>query len=327
MKIYHEKDADTRILKSKTIAVIGYGAQGRAQAQMLHDSKANVIVGVRKDGPSAKLAKKDGLKVASIADAAKKADIIHILIPDEIQKAVYEKEIKKFVTAGKTLSFSHGFNIVFKRIVPPKNVNVIMVAPKCPGTEERKCYLQGFGVPALFSVEQDATGDAKKIALAMAKAMYFTKAGVIEATFAEETYEDLFGEQTVLCGGTAELIKAGFETLVEAGYPPEFAYFECLHEMKLIVDLIYEGGIGRMYDVVSNTAEFGGRLVGPKIIDAGTKKRMKTALKDVESGKFAKVWMAEYAGGMKRMKKWRADEKRHQIEKVGAKIRKLFEKR
>lgn len=327
MKIYHEKDADSRILKGKTIAVIGYGAQGRAQAQMLHDSKVDVIVGVRANGPSAKLAKKDGLKVTSIADAAKKADIIHILIPDEIQKDVYKKDIAKFVTAGKTLSFSHGFNIVFKRIVPPKNVNVIMVAPKCPGTEERKCYLDGFGVPALFSIEQNATGDAKKIALAMAKAMYFTKAGAIEATFAEETYEDLFGEQTVLCGGTAELIKAGFETLTEAGYPPEFAYFECLHEMKLIVDLIYEGGIGRMYDVVSNTAEFGGRLVGPKIIDKNTKKRMKAALKDVESGKFAKVWMKEHTGGMKRMKKWRAAEAKHPIEKTGAKIRRMFEKK
>lgn len=327
MKIYHEKDADARILKGKTIAVIGYGAQGRAQARMLHDSKVSVIVGVRPNGPSAKLAKQDGLKVASIADAAKQADIIHVLIPDEIQKDVYEKDIKKFMTAGKTLSFSHGFNIVFKRIVPPKDVNVIMVAPKCPGTEERKCYLDGFGVPALISVHQDATKDAKKIALAMAKEMYFTKAGVIEATFAQETYEDLFGEQAVLCGGAAELIKAGFETLTEAGYPPEFAYFECLHEMKLIVDLIYEGGIGRMYDVVSNTAEFGGRLVGPKIIDAGAKKRMKAALKDVESGKFAKVWMKEYADGMPQMKKWRAAEKKHPIEITGAKIRKMFEKK
>ena len=327
MKIYHEKDADTRILKNKTIAVIGYGAQGRAQARMLHDSKVNVIVGVRKNGPSAKLAKKDGLKVASIADAAQKADIIHILIPDEIQKEVYAKEIAQHVTPGKTLSFSHGFAIIFKRIKPPKGVNIIMVAPKCPGTEERKCYLEGFGVPALICVERNEDGNAKKIALAMAKAMYFTKAGVLEGTFAQEAYEDLFGEQTVLCGGMAELIKAGFETLVEAGYPPELAYFECLHETKLIMDLIYEGGIAKMYDVVSNTAEWGGRTVGPKIIDKGVKKRMKAALKDVESGKFARGWMREYATGMKKMKKLRAEERKHPIEKVGAKIRKLFEKR
>jgi ketol-acid reductoisomerase len=307
--------------------VIGYGAQGRAQAQMLHDSKVNVIVGVRKNGPSAKLAKKDGLKVAEIAEAAKKADIIHILIPDEIQGEVYAKEIKPYLTKGKTLSFSHGFNIVFKKITPPKDVNVIMVAPKCPGTEERKCYLAGFGVPALICVKQNPTGEAKKIALAMSKAMFFTKAGVLEGTFEQETYEDLFGEQTVLCGGMAELIKAGFEVLVEAGYPPELAYFECLHEAKLIMDLIYEGGIARMYDVVSNTAEWGGRTVGPKIIDKSVKQRMKKALKDVESGKFARGWLAEYKKGMPTMKKLRAAEKKHKIEVVGSQIRKLFEKK
>ncbi|MFH1375360.1 MAG: ketol-acid reductoisomerase [Patescibacteria group bacterium] len=327
MKLYHDRDADTRILKNKTVAVIGYGAQGRAQAQMLHDSKVKVIVGVRVSGPSAQLAKKDGLKVMSIPEAARAGDIIHILIPDEVQKEVYAKEIKQHVTPEKTLAFSHGFAIVFKRIVPPKDVNVIMVAPKCPGTEERKCYLAGFGVPALICVHQNPTGEAKKIALAMAKAMFFTKAGVLEGTFKQETYEDLFGEQTVLCGGLAELIKSGFETLVEAGYPPELAYFECLHETKLIVDLIYEGGIGRMYDVVSNTAEFGGRTIGPKIIDKSVKRRMKAALKDVESGKFARIWMREYASGMKKMKKLRAEERRHPIEVVGAKIRKLFEKK
>jgi len=326
MKLLHDKDADISVLKRKTIAVIGYGAQGRAQAQMLHDSKVNVIVGVRAGGPSAKLAKKDGLKVATISEAARKGDVIHILIPDEIQKEIYVKDIAQHITPGKTLSFSHGFSIIFKRIVPPKGVNIIMVAPKCPGTEERKCYLQGFGVPALICVERNEDGSAKKIALAMAKAMFFTKAGVLEGTFAQETYEDLFGEQTVLCGGMAELIKAGFETLTEAGYPPELAYFECLHETKLIMDLIYEGGIAKMYDVVSNTAEWGGRTVGPKIIDAGVKKRMKAALKDIETGKFAKGWMKEYASGMKQMKKLRIQEKKHPIEVVGAKIRKLFEK-
>ncbi len=326
LKLYHDKDADIKTLKGKIVAVIGYGAQGRAQAQMMHDSKVNVIVGVRKGGPSAKLAKKDGLKIASIADATKKADIIHILIPDENQSAVYKKDIAPHLTAGKTLSFSHGFNIVFKKIKPPKDIDVIMVAPKCPGTEERKCYLAGFGVPALICIHANPSKQAKKIALAMAKAMYFTKAGVVEGTFEQETYEDLFGEQTVLCGGTAELVKAGYETLVEAGYPPEFAYFECLHELKLIVDLIYEGGIEKMYHVVSNTAEYGGRTIGPKIIDKGTKKRMKQALKDIESGKFARDWLADYAKGMPKMKKLRREGAKHDIEKVGARIRKMFEK-
>jgi ketol-acid reductoisomerase len=327
LKLYHDKDADTKYLKSKTVAVIGYGAQGRAQAQMLHDSKVKVIVGVRAGGPSAKLAKKDGLKVASIAEAAKQADIIHILIPDENQADVYKKEIEQHLTAGKVLSFSHGFNIVFKKIKPPKNVDVIMVAPKCPGTEERKCYLQGFGVPALICVHQNPSKQAKQTALAMAKAMFFTKAGVVEGTFEQEAYEDLFGEQTVLCGGVVELIKAGYETLTEAGYPPEFAYFECLHEMKLIIDLIYEGGFEHMYDVVSNTAEYGGRTVGPKIIDKGVKKRMKQALKDVESGRFTSGYLADYRKGFPKLKKLRKDSAKHDIEKVGANIRKMFEKR
>lgn len=329
MKIYHAKDADTGMLKNKIVAVIGYGAQGRAQAQMLHDSGVKVIVGVRLKGKSAKLAQKDGLIVRKIAEAAKVADIIHILIPDEVQAQVYAKEVQPFLTKGKTLSFSHGFSIVFKRIVPPADVNVIMVAPKCPGTEERKCYLQGFGVPALICVRQNYTGQAKKIALALAKAMYFTRAGVLEGTFEQETYEDLFGEQTVLCGGIAELIKAGFETLVQAKskYPPELAYFECLHEVKLIVDLIYEGGLEHMYEVVSNTAEFGGRTVGPKIIDAGVKKRMAKALKNIEAGKFAKEWVLENAKGCPNLKKMRSAAKKHEIEKVGTRIRKLFEKK
>lgn len=327
MKLYHDKDADTKILKGKTIAVIGYGAQGRAQAQMMHDSGVDVIVGVRLGGPSAKLAKQDGLKVASISDAAKKADVIHILIPDECQSEVYKKEIAPYVVPGKTLSFSHGFAIIFKQIVPPAGVDVIMVAPKCPGTEERKVYLQGFGVPALICVHANPTGTAKKIALAMAKAMFFTKAGVVEGTFQQEAYEDLFGEQTVLCGGVVELIKAGYETLTDAGYPKEFAYFECLHEMKLIVDLIYEGGIERMYHVVSNTAEFGGRTVGPKIIDRkDVKRRMKLALKEVETGAFAKKWLGDYKKGLPLLKKLRKEGAKHDIEITGAKIRALFDK-
>ena len=224
------------------------------------------------------------------------------------------------------LSFSHGFNIVFKKIVVPQGVDCIMVAPKAPGTEERKQYLQGFGVPALIAIEKDESGKAKDIALAMAKAMKFTKAGVIECTFAQEAYEDLMGEQTVLCGGVVELMKAGFEVLTEAGYPPQVAYFECLHEMKLIIDLVYEGGIGHMYDVVSNTAEYGGRSVGPKVIDAGVKERMKEALKKVENGEFAEEWLNEYKNGLPQMKKWREEEKSNPIEQTGEKIRKLFKK-
>ena len=261
---YYEKDIDSSILNGKTVAVIGYGAQGRAQARMMHQSGVDVIVGVREGGKSWKQAQEDGLKVTTVEEAAKQGDVIHILIPDEIQREVYSKQIKPHVTEGKILSFSHGFAIVFGFIKPPEGVGVIMVAPKSPGTEEYKEYLRGFGVPALVSVHQEnSEGNAKQIALAMADKMHFSKAGIIECTFAEEAKEDLFGEQAVLCGGMAELIKAGFETLTEAGYPPEFASFECLHEAKLIVDLMYEGGLAHMWDVVSNTAEYGGRTRGP----------------------------------------------------------------
>jgi ketol-acid reductoisomerase len=263
----------------------------------------------------------------SISDAAKKGDIIHILLPDEVQGQVYKDEIQKYVTKGKTLSWSHGFNIGFKAIAPPRDVNVIMVAPKSPGTEERKRYLEGFGVPGLVAVHQNATGDARAIALAMAKACGFTRAGVIECTFEQEVYEDLFGEQAVLCGGLSELIKAGFETLVEAGYPPEMAYFECLHEMKLIVDLVYEGGLVHMWDVVSNTAEYGGLTRGKKIITPEVKNNMKQMLKDVESGKFAKEWLDEYKKGLPNLKRLREEEANHPIEKVGKEIRELFKKK
>jgi len=327
MKLLYDNDADLSFLDNKKIAVIGYGAQGRAQALMMNDSGLDIVVGVREDGPSNKKAKEDGLKVLSISDATKNSDIIHVLIPDEIQAEVYKNDICNNLKKGAVLSFSHGFNIVFKKIVAKDDVDCIMVAPKSPGTEERKQYLKGFGVPALIAIHQDVSGNAKNIALAMAKSMKFTKAGVFECSFEQETYEDLFGEQTVLCGGAAELIKAGFETLTEAGYPPELAYFECLHEMKLIVDLIYEGGISKMYDVVSNTAEYGGRKVGPFIINEGVKKRMKEALKNVENGNFAKGWMDEYKNGMKNMKKWREEEKNHPIEVVGKEIRKLFKKK
>lgn len=324
MKLLTEKDASLEPLSGKTIAVIGYGAQGRAQAIMLHKSGINVVVGCRENGTSYQKVQDDSLTVASIAEAAEKADIIHILLPDEVQKENYEKHILPHLKPGKTLSFSHGFNIVFKRIVPPQGVDVIMVAPKSPGTEELKVYEQGFGVPALIGVKIDASGKAKETALAMAHAMRFTRAGVLECSFEDETYEDLFGEQTVLCGGAAELVKTGFEVLTEAGYPPEMAYFECMHELKLIVDLMYRGGLELMWDVVSNTAEFGGRTVGPKIIDAGVKERMKAALKRVESGEFAKQWMDDYEQGLPLLKKLREAEKNHPIEVVGKQVRNLF---
>lgn len=324
MKLLYEQDADKSLLKGKKVAVIGYGAQGRAQALMMHDSGVDVVVGLREGGASWNMAKEDGLAVSTISEASAMADIIHILIPDEVQAKVYEAEIAEHVTEGTVLSFSHGFNIIFKKITPPEGVDVIMVAPKAPGTEERKVYLEGFGVPALIAVENDASGKAKDIALAMADSMRFTMAGVMECTFGQEAYEDLFGEQTVLCGGAVELVKMGFEVLTEAGYPAEMAYFECLHELKLIVDLIYEGGIEHMYDVVSNTAEYGGRTVGPKVITPAAKEAMKEALMRVETGKFTEEYLADFENGFANLNKMREEGKKHPIEIHGAEIRKLF---
>ncbi len=331
MKVLHDEDVDDAILKDKTIATIGYGAQGNAQANMLRDSGVNVIVGETEiinenPNPSWQKAKEDGFEVMPIDQAAKTADIIQILLPDEIQSEIYKKQIRKHMKAGKTLYFSHGFNICFKRIIPPEDVDVIMVAPKAPGTEERKAYLEGFGVPALVAVHKDASGNAKQLALALAKAMHFTKAGVLECTFEQETYEDLFGEQCVLCGGLVELMKNGFEVLVEAGYPPEMAYFECVHEMKLIVDLVWQGGIKRMAEVISNTAEYGMWSVGNKIIGPEVKKKMKKALERVENGKFAKQWVKEYKKGIPFLKESRENIGKHQIEVTGEEIRKLFKK-
>ncbi|OVE75039.1 ketol-acid reductoisomerase [archaeon D22] len=327
VKLLHEEDANLEVLNGKTIAVIGYGAQGRAQSLCLKDSGVDVIVGVRENGPSWEKAKAEGHNVMTVEDAAKAGDIIHILIPDEVQKDVYESQIKEHVTEGKVLSWSHGFNVIFERIAPPEGVDIIMVAPKAPGTEVRRTFEQGFGVPGLYSVYKDVSGSAKDVALAMAKGMGLTRAGVMSCTFGEETYEDLFGEQTVLCGGAVELVKKGFEVLTEAGYPAEMAYFECLHELKLIVDLMYEGGITKMYDVVSNTAEYGGRTVGPKIITEQSKKAMKEALDRVESGQFAKEWIAEHEAGLPNLKRMREEEEKHPIEVVGKQIRALFEKK
>lgn len=326
MKVYKDADANVDALKDKVVAVIGYGAQGRAQAQCMHDSGLNVVVGVR-EGKSDELAKNDGLRTARVAGAVKEADVVHILIPDEVQADVFESEIAPNLKEGAAISFSHGFNIAFKKIVPKEGIDIFMVAPKSPGTEERKRYLEGFGVPGLLAIYKDATGTAKEKGLAMAKACGFTRAGVIECTFDEEAHEDLFGEQAVLCGGLAELIKAGFETLTEKGYPPEMAYFECLHEMKLIVDLIYEGGLTYMYDVVSNTAEYGGRTRGPRVINSSVKEEMKKILDEVETGKFAEEWISEYKNGMPNLKRMREEEANHPIEKVGTEIREMFKKK
>jgi ketol-acid reductoisomerase len=308
----------------KSIAVIGYGAQGRAQSLCMKDSGLKVMVGLRKGGPSWKQAVEDGMEVMTMAQAAQQGDIIHLLIPDEHQKEVYDAHIKDHVKPGNVLSFSHGFNVVYDQIMPPQGVDVIMIAPKSPGTEERLQYLEGFGVPALVAVHTDVSGSARDTALAMAKACGFTRAGVIECTFEDETYEDIFGEQCVLCGGIVELIKTGFEVLLDAGYPPEMAYFECLHEMKLIVDLIQKGGLGLMWDVVSNTAEYGGRTRGEKIITSDTREAMKEILKKVENGTFAREWIAENKNGLVNLKKMREEETNHPIEVVGREIRALF---
>ncbi len=327
MKILHDKDANLRYLSGKTVAVIGYGSQGSAQALCMRDSGVNVIIGSIKDASYEK-AKKDGFEVMDVSSAAKKADIIHILLPDEFHAQVYEKDIKKHMKAGKVLCCSHGFNIVYKEIVPPADVDVIMVAPKSPATEERKAFLEGFGVPGLVAVKQNASGKALKIALAMAKSMGFTRAGCLECTFEQETYEDLFGEQNVLCGGLVDLMKYGFETLIEAGYPPEMAYFECVHEVKLIVDLVFEGGIQKMNAVISNTAEWGEYVNGPRILPRDEiKARMKASLKDIENGKFAKEWLKEARSGAKTLLAKRKELGKHPVEIVGKQIRELFEKK
>lgn len=326
VKILHDNDADLSVLSGKTVAVIGYGSQGSAQALCMRDSGVNVIIGSIKDASYDKAAS-EGFKVMSISDAAKQADVIHILLPDEFHGPVYHNDIKKHLKAGKALSCSHGFNIVYKEIVPPADIDVIMVAPKSPATEERKAFLAGFGVPGLIAVNQNPSGKARDIALAMAKAMGFTRAGCLECTFEQETYEDLFGEQNVLCGGLVDLIKSGFEVLIEAGYPPEMAYFECVHEVKLIVDLIFEGGIQKMNAVISNTAEWGEYYNGPKIITPDVKERMKASLKAVEDGSFAKVWLEESRKGAPNLLAKRKALGEHPVEIVGKKIRDLFERK
>lgn len=326
MEILHDKDADVSVLNNRTVAVIGYGAQGRAQALCMRDSGVHVIIGIR-PGKSWDAAAQDGFEVMPVDEAAKKADIIHILLPDEKHGEVYANQIKPHLAAGKTLCCSHGFAYVFKTIEPPADVDVIMVAPKGPGTEVRRVFEEGFGCPGLIAVFQDPSGKARATALAIAKAEGLTRGGVLECTMAQETYEDLFGEQNVLCGGLVDLMKYGFETLIEAGYPHEMAYFECVHEAKLIVDLIYNGGIQRMNSVISNTAEFGEYYNGPQILGPEVKAKMKESLQRIESGKFAKDWLAEAAAGAPNLQAKRAALAEHPVEIVGKKIRSLFERK
>jgi ketol-acid reductoisomerase len=324
MKIYYDADADPKMLSGKTIAIIGYGSQGHAQAQNLRDSGHKVIVSDLKDSDNWKLAVSHGFTPVSAAAAAEQADIIQILLPDQTQKAVYESAIVKNLKPGKALVFSHGFNIHFGQIKPPADIDVYMVAPKGPGHLVRREFERGAGVPALVAVYQNATGDAMKLALAHASGIGGGRGGIIETTFKEETETDLFGEQVVLCGGATELVKAGFETLVEAGYQPEIAYFECLHELKLIVDLFYEGGISRMYYSVSDTAEYGGMTRGPRVIDAGAKDRMRQILKEIQSGQFAKEFIDDNAAGRPKMEALRKQHRELLIEQVGKKLRDMM---
>jgi len=324
IKIYYDKDADLEILKDKTIAIIGYGIQGRGQALCLKDSGCRVIVSEMEGTPNFEQAKKDGFTPVTAAEAAKAADIIQILTQDHVQAKVYQDAIKPNLKKGKALCFSHGFNIHFKQIKPPKNVDVFMVAPKGPGALVRRMYEEGKGVPSLVAIYQDATGEALKIALAYAKALGATKAGVIETTFKEETETDLFGEQAVLCGGVSELIKAGFDTLVAAGYQPEIAYFEVLHELKLITDLIQEFGISGMRRRVSNTACYGDLSRGKRIITEKTRKEMQKILKEIQKGRFAKEWIAENEAGRPNFNKLLKEGDEHPIEGVGKQLREMM---
>jgi len=324
VNMYYDSDADPSILKDKTIAVIGYGSQGHAQAQNLNDSGVKVVVGLRKNSSSWAQVEADGLTVMTPAEAAAAADIIQMLVPDEIAAGIYDAEIAPNLKSGNALCFSHGFNIHYNQIVPPKDVDVFMVAPKSPGHLVRRTYTEGNGVPGLLAVHQDATGNARKIGLAYARGIGCTRAGVIETTFMEETETDLFGEQVDLCGGCASMIKASFETLVEAGYQPEIAYFETLHELKLIVDLIHEGGLAKMWYSVSNTAEYGGMTVGPKIINDQSRAAMKEALNRIQNGEFAKEFVLEGRANRPVLNALERQEHNHPIEVVGKKLRAMM---
>ena len=321
MKIYYDKDANLDVLRAKQIAIIGYGSQGFAQANNLKDSGCNVTVGLRKESTSWAKAEQAGLKVAPVSQAAAEADIVMMLVPDELAPDIYAREVAESITPGKYLAFSHGFSIHYKFIEPSADANVFMVAPKGPGHLVRHEYNRGAGVPCLLAINQDPTGDTRSIGLAYASAIGGGRAGIIETTFREETETDLFGEQAVLCGGLTSLIKAGFETLTEAGYSPEMAYFECLHEMKLIVDLVYEGGISEMRYSISNTAQYGDMTRGPIVVNEETKRRMQGLLADIQSGAFAHDWMKEARQGRPRFQELDTEAREHPIERVGTQLR------
>ena len=323
-KIYYDKDVDASLLDGKKIAVLGFGSQGHAHSMSLKDSGYDVIVGLREDSKSRKAAKDYGIQVTSIPEASQKADMIMVLLPDEIQADVYKTDIEPYLKEGKMLMFGHGFAIHFGQIIPPKNVDVVIIAPKSPGHLVRREFEQGRGVPGLVAVYQNYSGKAKEIALAYGKGIGVTRAGVFETTFKEETETDLFGEQAVLCGGVTSLIKAGFETLIEAGYQPEMAYFECLNELKLIVDLIYEGGFSWMRYSISNTAEYGDYITQGKVITEESKANMRKILIDIQNGTFAKDWILEKKAGMPTMNAMRKRESEHQIEKVGDQLREMM---
>jgi ketol-acid reductoisomerase len=324
MKVYYDKDADLSLIKGKNVTIVGYGSQGHAHAQNLHESGVKITVGLRRGGASWSKVEKAGLKVAEIADAVKTADVVMILLPDEQIAQVYKNDIEPHLREGASLAFAHGFNVHYGQVTPREDLDVWMVAPKAPGHTVRNTYAQGGGVPHLVAVHADRTGRARDLALSYAAANGGGKAGIIETTFREETETDLFGEQAVLCGGTVELIKAGFETLVEGGYAPEMAYFECLHELKLIVDLIYEGGIANMNYSISNNAEYGEYVTGPKIVTDETKLAMKKALQDIQTGEYAKSFILENRAGAPTLQSRRRLTAEHQIEVVGEKLRAMM---
>jgi len=323
MRVYFNKDASLNVLEGKKIAVIGYGSQGRAQAQNLRDSGMDVIIGARRNGSSWSIASRDGFEVYPVDEATRKGDVLMLLIPDMVQPEVYKKYIHDNLSEGKTLDFAHGFNVHFGFIKPPKYVDVIMVAPKSPGPRVREKYQEGFGAPALIAVHQDYTGEARETALAIARGIGATRAGVIETTFKDETESDLIGEQTVLVGGLIQLIKYGFENLVELGYPPELAYFETCNEAKLIMDLIYEKGLTGMLCAVSDTAKYGGLAVGPLVVDEHVKENMKRAAERVRRGEFAKQWVEEYCGGSKELERMMKEIEDHELERVGRELRRM----
>lgn len=323
VKVYYQADVKEEVLKGKRVAVIGYGSQGHAHAQNLRDSGHQVVVGLR-PGKSWAQAEEDGFRVLPVREACEAADVVMVLLPDEKQPAVYESEIKPALTAGKALAFAHGFNVHFHQIVPPEDVDVFLVAPKGPGHLVRRTFEEGAGVPALIGVHQDVSGQAKELALAYAKGVGAARAGVLETNFQEETETDLFGEQAVLCGGLTSLVKAGFETLVEAGYQKEVAYFECMHELKLIVDLMYEQGLEGMRHSISDTAQWGDFVSGPRVINAETKERMKEVLEDIQSGRFAKGWILENQANRAEFNAINNRENQHPIEEVGKELRKMM---